>query len=84
MTVPLSSPEREIQQFDWFLSGMDRNLPFRIADSGNFRNKIKICQLWKKMANNFRTKLWRYTSFTYFVRNFISLHLRYNSRFCVM
>ena len=53
MTVPLSSPEREIQQFDWFLSGMDRNLPFRTADSENFRNKIKICQLWNKMAKMF-------------------------------
>ena len=24
-------------------------------------NKMKICQLWEKIANNFRTKLWWYT-----------------------
>ena len=28
------------------------NLPFRTADSGNFRSKtVQICQLWDKMAN---------------------------------
>ena len=50
MTIFATGPEREIQQFDWFLSGLEL--------SGNFRNKINICQLWDKMANNFRTTLW--------------------------
>ena len=56
MTIFPSGLEREIQQFDWFLSVW--NLPFRTADSVNFGSKIKICQLWNKMANNFRTTLW--------------------------
>ena len=43
MTTFASGPEREIQQFDWFLSGLELAVP---ADSGNFRNKIKICQLF--------------------------------------
>ena len=28
-----------------------------IPDTGNFLNKIKICQLWNKMVNNLRTTL---------------------------
>ena len=53
MTILASGPEREIQKFDWFVSGLELAVP-----SVNFRNKIKICQLWNKMANNFRTTLW--------------------------
>ena len=40
MTTFASGPESEIQQFDWFLSGLELAVP-----GGNFRKKIKICQL---------------------------------------
>ena len=54
---------------------------FRTADSGNFRNKIKICLLWKKVPNNFRTiGFGDMHCVRMFVINFISFHLMYNSQ----
>ena len=73
---------RNVKSSDLIGSWAVSNLPFRTADNGNVRNKIKICQLWNKMANNFRTTLWWYTSCMYVVRNFISFRLKYNSHFC--
>ena len=40
MTIFASSPEREIQQCDWFLSGLELALP--TVDSGILERKIKM------------------------------------------
>ena len=51
MTNFTSGPECEIQQFAW--------VPKRSGTCCYFiRNKIKICQLWNMMANNFITTFW--------------------------
>ena len=55
MTIFASGPEREIQQCDWFLSGLELALP--TVNSGILERKITKCHLWYKMANTFRTTL---------------------------
>ena len=40
MTILTSGPKREMQKFDWFVSGLGHAVA-----SVNFRNKVKICQL---------------------------------------
>ena len=40
MTIFVSGAEREIQQFNWFLSGLELAVP--TGYTGDFRNKIKM------------------------------------------
>ena len=39
MTIFTSGPEREIQQFDWFLRSLELAIP--TVDSGSFRTENK-------------------------------------------